>query len=102
MRAAVVCVPIAHGDEQYEHRESTTWVWERRRIEQRPKGPSSTSSERRPRLSRREAREPVTLTIRYRGGSEAWWEVKGRGRSWRFPGYLAIHDVMKVVLNLDD
>lgn len=84
------------------HRESTTWVWEMRRIEQRPKGPAKQPAGGRPLLSRRDAREPLTLTIRYRGGSEAWWEIKARGQVFRFPGYLAIHDVMKVVLNLED
>lgn len=72
-----------------------------RRIEQRPPGPRDASGEARPPLSRRSARDPLTLTVRYRGGAEAWWEVKARGRSWRFPGYLAFHDVMAEVLNLE-
>lgn len=71
-------------------------------IEQRPEGPRVTSPEGRPHLSRRDARQPITLTLRYRGGGEAWWEVTARGTKWRFPGYLALHDVMREVLNLEE
>lgn len=34
----------------------------------------------------------MTVTVRYRGGAEAWYEVKARGRTWRFPGHVALHD----------
>lgn len=45
----------------------------------------------------RDARTPLTLTIRYRGGPECWYEVKARGSMGRFPGHAAIHDVMREI-----
>jgi len=49
------------------------------------------------RLTRRNARDRLTLTIRYRGGKEAWWNVEARGSSGAFPGYRSIHDVMREI-----
>lgn len=37
------------------------------------------------------------MTVRYRGGPEAWFEVKARGRSWRFPGVTALYDALVTV-----
>ena len=37
---------------------------------------------------------PLTMMLTYRGGAEAWWEVKCRGRTYHFPGHLCLHDVM--------
>lgn len=42
-------------------------------------------------------RKPLTLTLVYRGGPEAWWEVRARGRVWRRPGVTALHDLMTEV-----
>lgn len=42
-------------------------------------------------------REPLTLTVRYRGGSEGWWQIEARGRIWRRPGVLCLHDVLSDV-----
>lgn len=39
-------------------------------------------------------RQRLSMTITYRGGSEAWYEIKTRGRTWRVPGHVAIEDVM--------
>jgi hypothetical protein len=80
---------------------STTWEWKRVKIDPPLAAPPKQSPKAAARLARRAAREPTTLTIRYRGGAEAWWEVKARGRSWRVPGHVALHDVMRMVLNLD-
>lgn len=41
------------------------------------------------------------MTVRYRGGSEAWIEVKARGRVWRYPGVLSFYDVMRDVWGVD-
>jgi hypothetical protein len=77
---------------------STTWRSEMRRVARRPEGPSSASTEGRPSpLSARDLREPLTMTVRYRGGPEAWFEVKARGRSWRFPGCTALYDALVTV-----
>lgn len=40
-------------------------------------------------------RSPLTLTVTYRGGSEGWYEVRARGRTYRRPGWVAIHDLMR-------
>lgn len=48
-------------------------------------------------LSKRDPREPLTMTITYRGGPECWWEIKTRGVTIRRPGYVAIHDLMSEV-----
>jgi hypothetical protein len=37
--------------------------------------------------------------VTYRGGAEAWWSIKARGRVWRRPGTLALHDVLQDVLD---
>jgi hypothetical protein len=37
---------------------------------------------------------PITVSVSYRGGPEAWYEVHARGSVGRFPGYVALHDVM--------
>lgn len=42
----------------------------------------------------RNPREPLTLSIKYRGGPEAWYEVHARGSVGRFPGCVSLHDVM--------
>lgn len=40
-------------------------------------------------------RDPLTITVSYRGGSEAFYELRSRGRTWRLPGSLCLHDVMR-------
>lgn len=64
----------------------------------RPVGTASTkSTPSQPPLRARDPRKPIYIELAYRGGSVAWWEVKARGRTWRFPGYTAIADVMQRV-----
>lgn len=46
------------------------------------------------RLAERDARAPLQVQVSYRGGAEAWWELRARGRVWRFPGHHSIHDVL--------
>lgn len=48
-------------------------------------------------LARRNRREPLTLSVKYRGGAEAWYEIKARGRTYRVPGHRALHDVMELI-----
>lgn len=83
---------------------STTWVWEadklrpaRREGERVSKTPSRWG-----RLTRRNPREELTLTIKYRGGAECWYLVKARGSHGVFPGVLALHDVMREIYNIHD
>lgn len=83
---------------------STTWVWKRVKMERRPQGPSNTAARRAssPPLAARSPREPLTVTVVYRGGPECWWEVRGRGRVYRVPGHVALHDLMRLILERPD
>lgn len=77
---------------------STRWRYTRVRVSTAQSRPSVTSPEGRPpALSPWPRREPLTLRIHYRGGGEAWFEIKARGRTWRKPGSLALYDVMRDV-----
>lgn len=75
---------------------STTWALKLVKIGRRPPGPSNSGSEATasPPLAPRSPREPLTLTVRLRGGPECWWEIKARGRTYRYPGTLSLHDVL--------
>jgi hypothetical protein len=44
-----------------------------------------------------EPRDPLTITVVYRGGGECWYQVVSRGRTLRFPGAMALHDVMRAI-----
>lgn len=39
-------------------------------------------------------RKPLTIKVKYMGGGECWYEIHARGSAGRFPGYVALHDVM--------
>ena len=75
---------------------STTWTPEVSKVSAgRSAGAASPkASSRWSRLTRRDARTPLTVTIRYRGGKEAWFYVEARGHSGAFPGYRSLYDVM--------
>ena len=62
-----------------------------------PKAPSSSSPKASTQPSAKALREPVTITVRYRGGGEGWWELKARGEVWRRPGSLCLHDVLREI-----
>lgn len=55
----------------------------------RPKGDFSH------RLTTRDPREPLTITVTYRGGAECWYEIRARGTTIRRPGHVAIHDLFR-------
>nr|CRY96840.1 hypothetical protein [uncultured prokaryote] len=78
---------------------STTWEWRRVKIDPPLAAPTrkAAAGARRAPLSHWPSRTALTITVRYRGGAECWYEVKGRGRRWRVPGVLALHDVMEAV-----
>lgn len=48
-------------------------------------------------LVRRDRRSPLLISVRYRGGPEAWYEVEARGRSYRFPGSVCLHDALELI-----
>lgn len=78
---------------------STTWEWRRVKMSRAPQA----SGDRRPKGGRWwflppwNPRKPLTITVRYRGGPECWFEVKSRGGFGRFPGHVALIDVMREV-----
>lgn len=70
-------------------------------MQRRPQGPSRTGAKHASRLPKWRPRTPLTITVRYHGGSEAWWCIKARGTEFRVPGHIAIHDVMREIFNND-
>jgi hypothetical protein len=53
------------------------------------------------RLPWRNPREALTIEVVYRGGQEGFIEVRARGVVKRFPGHLALFDVMAEVWQWD-
>lgn len=78
---------------------STTWEFKRVRVRRPPNGQkgSPPKAVRWFRLPHRNPREPLTIKVKYRGGEECWYEVHARGEVGRFPGYVALHDVMREI-----
>lgn len=50
-------------------------------------------------LPRRNRRQPLAITVKLRGGPEAWVEIHARGSVIRVPGWTAISDVVDMVNN---
>lgn len=75
---------------------STRWVTTRRKITSPPKADSASSAARTSTqsLAARNPRDPLQVTIVYRGGPEAWVEIRARGRVYRRPGWLDIFSVL--------
>lgn len=90
---------MARQEASYRRSPSTTWEWRKVKIQ----GPrptqhlSATSGARSTYVPRRDARKPLCVEIRYSGSAEAWWVVKGRGHTWRFPGHWCLDDVLQEV-----
>lgn len=80
---------------------STTWAWRRVRIARPPEarkisGPKGLHAWRglSPWPIRR---KPVTVTFKYRGGAECWYEIHARGRTSRLTGGLMLHDLLRAI-----
>jgi hypothetical protein len=87
---------MGESEGEYECSESTTWAWIRVKVSPAPQAPGG---QRRKAPSKRlrapwNPRDPLTVLVRYRGGSECWYELRARGRTYRAPGHLAINDIM--------
>lgn len=84
-------------NETYDSSPSTTFAWKRVKMPATRRRPNVTASQSpsRPALARWDGREPLTVLVTYRGGAEAWYEVKARGRTYRFPGVTALHDALE-------
>jgi hypothetical protein len=92
-------MPDQHTTPDGEHTfPSTTWRWERikvstsaaRQAQRAAGGPSASNVP-------RDGRKPITIEVTYEGGRTARWKVRARGRTWHFPGVMAIHDVMGTI-----
>jgi hypothetical protein len=44
-------------------------------------------------------RDRITITVAYRGGAEAWFEVSARGKRVFRPGGIALIDLMREICN---
>lgn len=75
---------------------STRVVWKVDKISEAAGGPQGESPEASARRLLRPTshRNPVTMTVTYRGGSEAWFEIKARGCTWRTPGHVWLLELM--------
>lgn len=80
---------------------STTWGYRRVKLlsPARASGGSVPQARLWRQLSRWDPRKVITITVSYRGGAEAWYEVHARGSVGRFPGGTALHDVMRSIYN---
>lgn len=78
---------------------STTWPLRPVRITRAPvaSGHSVPKGHRWRRLPARNPRNPLTITVKWRGGSEAWVEVHARGDVARLPGWIPISDLVLMV-----
>lgn len=87
-------MPTKHDDEGVFP--SAHWEWKQVKI-RRPAGGQKASLPKGGhwyRFPPRNPREPLTIKVKYRGGSEAWYEVHARGSVGRYPGYRSIHEIM--------
>ena len=75
---------------------STTWEWRQVRIRRPPEAHSGSQPKAGfwKRFPKRNPREPLKISVSYRGGPECWYEVHARGSVGRYPGYRSIHEIM--------
>lgn len=80
---------------------SPTWGWRKVRIPAVPPpgGTARSGAEARFRLHARRMQEPLTITVKYQGGSEAWITIQFRTIIRRFPGHM---DLLSVVQALNE
>jgi hypothetical protein len=79
--------------------ESTTWGFKRVKITPPAEGQGAAAAgvRSRRRLGKADMRRRQVATIQFRGGEECWVEIQARGQVWRFPGYTAVYDVLRII-----
>lgn len=83
---------------------STTFEWKLVKV-RRPAGGQKHSQ---PKAGRwwsrppRNPREPLTVSVKFRGGPECWYEIHARGGVGRFIGTTSIHDIMVEINRCQD
>jgi len=84
--------------------QSTTWEWKLVKISQRRTAPGKKRGGAAfwLSLSPRRARTPLPCVVLYRGGPEAWVEVRARGGVLRVPGSTSVFDVLRAINNAAD
>lgn len=73
---------------------NTAWEWAKIERRQAAGSTAGRKAALHRRLRQRDARKPLQVTVRYRGGPECWWEISGRGREYHIPGSVCLHDAM--------
>lgn len=75
---------------------STTVVWETVKIprRRRPTGKAAAKQHPKALLVTREEREPLFLTVTYKGGAEGWVVVQARGRVVAVPGWWSLLELV--------
>lgn len=78
---------------------STTWEWRKVRMSRAPQATEHSTPKGRGlrALPRRNRREPLHITVKLRGGPEAWVEVHARGQVLRVPGWTSVSDLVDMV-----
>lgn len=78
---------------------STTFVWKRVKLADgsAPAGDAEERSDFRHAVRARDSYRPLNVDVQYRGGPEASFSIRYRGRTWRFPGYTAMIDVVRFI-----
>ena len=78
---------------------STTFEWRKVKISRAPQASTDSRPKGVPAAlrARRDPRRPLTVTIVYRGGAEAWWELRARGMVVRRPGHVSLHDALSAL-----
>lgn len=75
---------------------STTWAWRKVKLRAVPPGQGIASPKATPsRFCLAPKRgQWLQIEVRYHGGSESSYVLRYRGNSWRFPGWMALADVL--------
>jgi hypothetical protein len=77
----------------YKRSVSTTWEWRKVKIEPAARPRSKQPAQPATGLARG-LRRPAHFRIKYRGGSEAWWELSDGRYTIRIPGHICLHDAL--------
>jgi len=93
-------------DEAYEAKQqlerlygSTTYSFKVVKMPKRPAGQKqrSEATSARSKLWARDCRRPLQIVIQYRGGNLSRWEVQARGKTWSFPWYYPVGEMMQEI-----
>lgn len=80
---------------------STTWGFRKVKISRRRNG-QETRRRSRPSLRslpKWEKNRSLSLSVRWLGGSEEWFEIRARGHVYKRPGWTCLSDVMHELYN---